>query len=330
MKTKICTFTFLNSFFPPLNIAFVVEINSKPSCFKEISNVIVDRNINIIRYSPTNLPSSQLFAIKNLDEISKLCLLHDHRQHFFNNINIKDNVKLQPSKGNSQYWMSIEPKLQTDGIGRPNICKSGNTIWESGEDDIKFSIVIPNKDISFITYQITPILALIISDILQNLNIPNYIKWPNDIYIKKKCAGILVHNLQVEVNDTKNNFFIVGVGINLINDYNGKGDKLGSYVSVGDKLKNEIVINIINRLKALLLNPTIIKEVATRINKKLLYCNQPVTLYNVTYSNELGEIRDADVIKGILLGLDKKLNLKLKIDNNNFFDIINGTFNIDK
>jgi BirA family transcriptional regulator, biotin operon repressor / biotin---[acetyl-CoA-carboxylase] ligase len=90
---------------------------------------------------------------------------------------------------------------QTKGKGR------FKRIWNSGKSGIYLSIVLPEKDVSYLTF-IAAISAQ--KAIKDTYSLKTMIKWPNDLlYKKNKLCGILT-----EIKDKK---AIVGIGINTNN-----------------------------------------------------------------------------------------------------------------
>lgn len=107
----------------------------------------------------------------------------------------------------------VTARTQSQGRGQ-----RGNS-WESapGRNITLSMLVRPCLSSCFVTYDISIITSLAISDLLKEL-LPHYadkvkIKWPNDIYVDDyKIAGILIEN---DWMSTRLNASIVGIGLNV-------------------------------------------------------------------------------------------------------------------
>lgn len=93
--------------------------------------------------------------------------------------------------------------------------------WESGDPAsiyVSFLFRVPGKLEN--TPQVTAAAALAVNKTLQNFDLENTIKWPNDIMIAdKKISGILSELFFLKKNDgeKKEAFVIIGCGLNLNN-----------------------------------------------------------------------------------------------------------------
>lgn len=106
-------------------------------------------------------------------------------------------------------WSIVATKNQTNGRGQ------SENKWESEDGkDITFSILLKPTFLSIADqFIITQVLSLGIFDFLSKYMHDIFIKWPNDIYIKKnKICGILVQNIII---GAEYSCAICGIGLNV-------------------------------------------------------------------------------------------------------------------
>lgn len=106
-------------------------------------------------------------------------------------------------------WTIIFAKDQTSGRGQ------NRNIWETENGkNLTFSILLKPSFINIADqFLVTQIISLGIYDFLSKYIKDVYIKWPNDIYVKKnKIAGILVNN---KLMGEDFSFSICGIGLNV-------------------------------------------------------------------------------------------------------------------
>lgn len=161
----------------------------------------------------------------------------DSTSKYLKNIISTENEKY---KGN---FPVIVAKSQTSGKGR-----RGNE-WSSEEGGAYFSFTLKeDKNIDFNEYMKLPlVLGYSLMNTLERIepSLKIDFKWTNDIYINdKKISGILV--------EKKENYFVIGIGINLNNKIKGNGIGKGiSLSSITQKKYNimEIIISVIENFK---------------------------------------------------------------------------------
>ena len=126
----------------------------------------------------------------------------------------------------------IVTKTQTKGRGR------FDRVWES-EKDLTFSILYKEKKPSLLIFP----LAIVYT--LQSHEINAMIKWPNDILIDgKKVCGMLMETMY---EGTKQNAFIVGIGINLSKKSEALANK-STYLSLDASMLLQEILNTIDHL----------------------------------------------------------------------------------
>ncbi|MFA7082234.1 MAG: biotin--[acetyl-CoA-carboxylase] ligase [Bacteroidales bacterium] len=106
-------------------------------------------------------------------------------------------------------WTILIAKNQTSGRGQ------SKNVWESEDGkNLTFSILLKPSFINIADqFLITQVLSLGIYDFLSKHIQDVYIKWPNDIYVKKnKIGGILVNN---KLQGEDFTFSICGIGLNI-------------------------------------------------------------------------------------------------------------------
>lgn len=135
---------------------------------------------------------------------------------------------------------------QTKGKGR-----RGRS-WTDDSKSLVFSLLL-KKDINPERIDLLPLLSgIAISQMLDDLDIPSLIKWPNDVLIQeKKCSGILLE----AVTEESIKAVIIGIGINL-NDQEFPSDIREKAISLAMASKREydskrILTLFLNRFDAL-------------------------------------------------------------------------------
>ncbi|WP_312419990.1 biotin--[acetyl-CoA-carboxylase] ligase [Epilithonimonas sp.] len=114
---------------------------------------------------------------------------------------------------------------QTKGRGQ-----YGNK-WEViPNENLAYSIAVTSDEINISDVCLNYYTAIIVRDFLDNLTKASvYIKWPNDIILNgKKVCGILIEKTKKNGND----YFIIGIGINILQKDFSNLPKAGSILSV--------------------------------------------------------------------------------------------------
>ena len=114
---------------------------------------------------------------------------------------------------------------QTKGRGQ-----YGNK-WEViPNENLAYSIAVTSVEINISDVCLNYYTAIIVRDFLDNLTKASvYIKWPNDIILNgKKVCGMLIEKTKKNGND----YFIIGIGINILQKDFSNLPKAGSILSV--------------------------------------------------------------------------------------------------
>ncbi|CAM3396915.1 biotin--[acetyl-CoA-carboxylase] ligase [Marinicrinis lubricantis] len=108
----------------------------------------------------------------------------------------------------AQEGLLIVAETQTAGkgrMGRSWLSPSGKGLWVS-------LVLKPSVTLQF-TPQLTLLIAVAVCRVMNRMEIPASIKWPNDLLIHgKKCAGIL---LETSAEDERVKLAVAGIGINV-------------------------------------------------------------------------------------------------------------------
>lgn len=186
-------------------------------------------------------------------------------------------------------------EIQTSGVGR-----RGN-IWVSNRGMALFSFALEkDPNISLEEYLKLPLIAgiSVLSGLKKIENLDYKFKWTNDIYLyDKKLCGILIEKI--------NDFFIIGIGININNIDFGYADNVA--ISLKQVTNNfysidDIIFCIINEFKEYLL-------------KEWNLILQEINFYNYLKNKEIEIIKDNTTL-GIGVAKDIADNGKLNVEIN--------------
>ncbi len=137
---------------------------------------------------------------------------------------------------------------QTKGRGQ-----YGNEWRVIPNQNLAYSIAIKTSEIIISSTSLNYYTAIVVRDFLANVtSVETRIKWPNDIILNgKKVCGILIEKKKVNQKE----FYIIGIGINVLQGYFSHLPKAGSILtSTGIRFDlmefaNQFHQNIISRLK---------------------------------------------------------------------------------
>ena len=194
---------------------------------------------------------------------------------------------------NKNYIYFITSDQQFNGIGTKN--KS----WFSPVGGLYTTICISSDYIQPYSPNITLNIAILLSEIFNNLNFNVLIKWPNDLMLNnKKIGGIL--------SEYVDDWYIIGIGININND------------------KRQIQENIVNNNFPI---STIYEETRKKIDidlilkliKEKLIVNQKLNInnifkfedYNILKNKTIKILSDNEIYDGKYNYIDQDANIVL-------------------
>lgn len=129
--------------------------------------------------------------------------------------------------------------------------------WLDSSKNLAFTFVFNHQTTPAESHRVALYLAKALNQTLRDYGLDTRIKWPNDIYLLKKIAGILI--------DYRDGKFIVGIGVNLAEDFE-QFEKTGIEVEK-TQLARIIATNILDTL-------------SEDYSKVLEYCNDNSYLYD--------------------------------------------------
>ncbi|BAP29311.1 biotin-[acetyl-CoA-carboxylase] ligase [Chryseobacterium sp. StRB126] len=211
---------------------------------------------------------SQLFYLKECsstnDEISKFLLYEDSDfigLHTFNQ-----------TKGRGQY---------------------GNIWAPTAGKNLAYTLAVNTQNILCSYFIFNYYTAMLVRDFLANLADNDVkIKWPNDIILKgKKIVGILIEKKKIN----QNNYFIIGTGINILQDKFEEISNAGSLLTqTGKEFDLEkLSLNLHEFLSEKLKNIPSDQEILDNFNKNL-FRKDEISVFEIEKERQNGIIRNAD------------------------------------
>ena len=225
---------------------------------------------------------SQLFYLKDCpstnDEISKFLLYE-----------------------NSDF-MTLYTFNQTRGRGQ-----YGNTWSSTAEKNLAYTLAVKTQNFTLSDFMFNYYTAIIIRDYLANLTENKVkIKWPNDIILKnKKIAGILIEKKKIN----QNNYFIIGCGINVLQEEFDEISNAGSlFTQTGEEFKlEEFTLNLNEFLVEKLKNIPSEEEIMDLFNSSL-FRKDEISVFEVNKTRQNGIIRRADKNGELLIEFEDGLH----------------------
>jgi len=187
---------------------------------------------------------------------------------------------------------------QTKGRGQ-----YGNR-WESSADqNIAYSFIVPSQAIYLSGKMFNFYTALLVADFIAKIS--DYraeVKWPNDIILKnKKIIGILLEKKKLKNIE----FYIVGIGINVLQEKFEKYSHAGSLKSItGQSFDLHELTNKLHQHLAFSLFKNISEKQVLNDYNKCLFRKDMVSVFEYKNSRRNGIIR--------LVDSDGKLNVELE------------------
>ncbi|REC48908.1 biotin--[acetyl-CoA-carboxylase] ligase [Chryseobacterium pennipullorum] len=211
---------------------------------------------------------SQLFYLKECsstnDEISKF-LLYENSDfiglHTFNQ-----------TKGRGQY---------------------GNVWTQTAGKNLAYTLAVNTQNILCSDFIFNYYTAIIIRDFLAKMADHDVkIKWPNDIILKgKKIVGILIEKKKIN----RNNYFIIGAGINVLQDKFDEISSAGSLLTQTGKefSLEDLAFQLQEFLTEKLRNIPSEEEILNEFNKNL-FRKDEISVFEIDKERQNGIIRNAD------------------------------------
>ena len=187
---------------------------------------------------------------------------------------------------------------QTKGKGQ-----YGNS-WESGKNlNIAYSLAVPTSSINLPDHLFNFRTAVLVADYLANLTTEKVqIKWPNDIIIKnKKVAGLLLEKKMLQDKA----FFVLGIGLNVLQENFGNLIKAGSLLTqtgvshnletLTEQLHQYLVENIAEKVNS--------KKNLKQLNKNL-FRKDLVSVFQIEQIRQNGIIKEVDEAGFLVVDLE--------------------------
>lgn len=168
---------------------------------------------------------------------------------------------------------------------------------------------------------ITPAVAVAIVKALDKYNSDLKIKWVNDIYLNdKKICGILTES-SFDHNGDYTEYVIIGIGVNLTLPTNGFSDEIKDVAAALFKDNNSVDNNVI---AAEILNSLF--NVFDNLDHQ--YISDEYKVRSYLDGKQVSVIRGKDRFNATVIGLDDKLNLIVKTQDNNVFTLSSGEVSV--
>ncbi|PWN65438.1 biotin--[acetyl-CoA-carboxylase] ligase [Chryseobacterium viscerum] len=211
---------------------------------------------------------SQLFYLKECsstnDEISKFLL--------YENANFIGLHTFNQTKGRGQY---------------------GNVWTPTAGKNLAYTLAVNTQDILCSDFMLNYYTAMIVRDFLAKLSDSEVkIKWPNDIILKgKKIVGILIEKKKIN----QNNYFIIGTGINILQENFDEISNAGSlFTQTGVVFDLEdLALNLHEFLSEKLKSIPSDKEILDGFNENL-FRKDLISVFEIEKARQNGIIRNVD------------------------------------
>ncbi|MDR6405428.1 MULTISPECIES: biotin--[acetyl-CoA-carboxylase] ligase [Chryseobacterium] len=199
-------------------------------------------------------------------------------------------------------FMTLYTFNQTRGRGQ-----YGNTWSSTAEKNLAYTLAVKTQNFTLSDFMFNYYTAIIIRDYLANLTENKVkIKWPNDIILKnKKIAGILIEKKKIN----QNNYFIIGCGINVLQEEFDEISNAGSlFTQTGEEFKlDEFTLNLNEFLVEKLKNIPSEEEIMNLFNSSL-FRKDEISVFEVNKTRQNGIIRRADKNGELLIEFEDGLH----------------------
>ena len=182
----------------------------------------------------------------------------------------------------------------------------GNQWLVNPNENLAFTIAIKTKNIFVSDYHFNYYTAIIIRDFIDKLTDANVkIKWPNDIILnKKKVCGILIEKKKYN----SENYFIIGIGINILQNNFNEIKNAGSILTQTGKKHDlfSIAENLYNDLVFGYKNIKSEEEILLEYNNHL-FRKDVISVFEIDHIKQNGIIRSANEYGKITIELENEV-----------------------
>lgn len=177
---------------------------------------------------------------------------------------------------------------QTKGRGQ-----YGNVWTPTAGKNLAYTLAVDTQNILCSDFMFNYYTAIVVRDFLANLAESDVkIKWPNDIILKgKKIVGILIEKKKIN----QNNYFIIGTGINVLQERFDEISNAGSLLTqTGKAFELEVLaLNLHEFLSEKLKNIPSDQKIMNEFNKNL-FRKDEISVFEISEERQNGIIRNAD------------------------------------
>lgn len=169
----------------------------------------------------------------------------------------------------------------------------GNSWASVAEQNLAYTLAIKTSCINHSNFMFNYYTAIAVQNYLANLTEKIVkIKWPNDIIIKnKKVVGILIEKKKIN----QENYFIIGIGINILQENFDKISNAGSLLTqTGERFNlNQLTENLHSFLIEKFTHIPGDDEILAQFNSNL-FKKDEISVFELDKTRQNGIIRNAD------------------------------------
>jgi BirA family transcriptional regulator, biotin operon repressor / biotin---[acetyl-CoA-carboxylase] ligase len=216
--------------------------------------------------------------------------------HYFDTISSTNTVSWELIKKGEKLPLIVIAKQQTAGKGQ------WGKIWQSSPNGLYLSLALKLNISVENASHLTLFTAYGIAKILREYQIPVELKWLNDLILNKQKLGGIKIETKIEHNYITT--AVIGVGINWQNEVPNQGINLQSFLQENN-------INSIQTLAQL--TDIILAGLFFGYEKYLKEEIDPILSGYLTYLNSMGKSIKIEGNEGIITGVTKKGELKVRL-----------------
>ncbi|MBK1894497.1 biotin--[acetyl-CoA-carboxylase] ligase [Chryseobacterium paridis] len=198
-------------------------------------------------------------------------------------------------------FIALHTFNQTKGRGQ-----YGNTWTSTAEKNLAYTLAVSTDHFTLSDFMFNYYTAIIIRDFLANMTACDVkIKWPNDIILKsKKIVGILIEKKKIN----QKNYFIIGAGINILQEKFDEISNAGSILSLINKRfdLNDVTMQLNDFLIDRLKNVPSEDEVLKQFNQHL-FRKDEISVFEIDKKRQNGIIKFTDEKGAIWIELEDGL-----------------------